>query len=142
MTVSQSGIQTPASPPSELSTSELVHRLTEQVRNLVTDEVSLAKAEMAAKGKAVGVGAGLAGAGTIFALGGGLAFIAAAIAALALVLPVWAAALIVGAVLLIIGGVLALVGKNRITAGVPPVPEQAIESTKRDVETVKAGVHR
>jgi hypothetical protein len=129
--------------PSELPTSELVQRLTEQARTLITDEVALAKAEMTTKAKALGVGAGLAGAGGMLALAGGLALIAAAIAALALVLPVWLAALIVGVVLLAIGGGLALVGKNRIQAGSPPVPKQAIDSTRQDVEAVKSGVqHR
>lgn len=120
-----------------------MRRLTEQIKGLVTDEVSLAKAEMTTKAKAAGIGAGLAGAGTVLALGGGLALIAAVIAALALVLPVWAAALIVGVVLIAVGGVLALLGKNRIQAGTPPLPEQAIASTKQDVATVKAEVqHR
>jgi tetrahydromethanopterin S-methyltransferase subunit C len=136
-----SSTQPVESPPEELSTSDLVRKLTEQTRTLVTDEVALAKAEMTVKAKAVGVGAGLAGAGTVLALGGGLALIAAAIAALALVLPVWASALIVGVVLIAVGGVLALVAKKRIQAGTPPVPEQAIASTKRDVETVKAAAH-
>jgi hypothetical protein len=131
------------SPPSELSTADLMRRLTEQIKGLVTDEVTLAKVEMTAKAKTVGVGAGLAGAGTLLALGGGLALIAAAIAALALVMDVWLAALIIGVVLIAIGGVLALVAKNRIQAGTPPVPEQAIASTKQDVATVKAEVqHR
>lgn len=129
------------SPPEQLSTSELVRRLTEQTRTLVSDEVALAKAEMTAKAKSVGVGAGLAGAGAVLALGGGLTLIAAAVAALALVLPVWASALIIGVLLVAVGGGLALVAKNRIQAGTPPVPEQAIASTKRDVETVKAAAH-
>lgn len=133
---------TRTTPPEQVSTARLVRQLTEQVRTLVTDEVELAKVEMAAKGKAVGVGAGLAGAGTLFALGGGLALIAAAIAALALVLPVWAAALIVGAVLLLAGGVLALAGKKQITDGVPPVPHEAIGSTKQDVDTVRTEIRR
>ncbi len=136
-----SSTQPVESPPEDLSTSDLVRKLTEQTRTLVTDEVALAKAEMTVKAKSVGVGAGLAGAGTVLAMGGGLAQIAAANAALALVLPVWAAALIVGVVLIAVGGVLALIAKKRIQAGTPPVPEQAIASTKRDVETVKAAAH-
>ncbi|WP_433506999.1 phage holin family protein [Pseudonocardia halophobica] len=133
----------PARPdPAELSTADLLRQLSDQVRTLVTDEVQLAKAEVTAKGKAVGIGAGLAGAGTMLALAGGLAFVAAAIAALALVLPVWASALIVGAVLVALGGVLALVAKKEISRATPPLPEQAIDSTKKDVETIKREVHR
>ncbi|MFR9802297.1 phage holin family protein [Pseudonocardia sp. RS010] len=128
--------------PAELSTADLLRQLSDQVRTLVTDEVQLAKAEVTAKGKAVGIGAGLAGAGTMLALAGGLAFVAAAIAALALVLPVWASALIVGAVLVAMGGLLALVAKKEISHASPPVPEQAIDSTKADVETIRREVHR
>ncbi|WP_181783785.1 phage holin family protein [Pseudonocardia pini] len=134
--------QSTPTPAAEASTAQLVRQLTEQVRTLVTDEVELAKVEMTAKGKALGVGAGLAGAGTIVLLGGGLALIAAAIAALALVLPVWAAALIVGALLLIVGAVLALAGKKQITEGAPPVPTKAIDSTKQDVETLRTEIRR
>lgn len=136
------GTRTTTTPPEEASTAQLVRQLTEQVRTLVTDEVELAKVEMAAKGKAVGVGAGLAGAGTVLALGGGLAVIAAAIAALALVLPVWAAALIVAAVLFLVGGGLALAGKKQITDGVPPVPREAIDSTRHDVDAVRSELRR
>ncbi|GAA1829070.1 phage holin family protein [Pseudonocardia ailaonensis] len=132
---------TPATPEAP-STAQLVRQLTEQVRTLVTDEVELAKVEMAAKGKALGVGAGLAGAGTVVALGGGLTLIAAAIAALALLPPVWAAALITGGVLLIAGGGLALAGKKQITDGVPPVPHEAINSTKHDMDTVRTELRR
>jgi len=47
--------------------------------------------------------------------------------------------LIVGAVLLSGAAVAALLGKKQIEQATPPAPEQAIESVKRDVETVKAG---
>jgi hypothetical protein len=40
----------------------------------------------------------------------------------------------VGVVWGVIAGVLALTGKNRVQEGAPPVPEQAIESVKEDVE--------
>ncbi|MEN3298177.1 MAG: hypothetical protein V7633_235 [Pseudonocardia sp.] len=138
------GMTDPAqtSSPPDVSTAELVRRLSEQTRTLVSDEMALARAEMTAKGKAIGIGAGLAGAGTLFALGGGLAFIAAAIAALALVVPVWAAALIVGAVLLVVGGILALVAKSQISHATPPKPEQAIDSAREDVRVLKEEVRR
>jgi membrane protein implicated in regulation of membrane protease activity len=73
---------------------------------------------------------------------GGGVLVATAIIALALVLPWWAAALIVGVVLLAAAGVLALVGKRRISRAMPPAPQQAIDSVKDDVETVKRSAHR
>ena len=59
---------------------------------------------------------------------------AAAILALAIVLDAWLAALIVGVVYGAIAGVLALTGKQKVEEATPPVPEQAIESTKADVQ--------
>jgi uncharacterized membrane protein YqjE len=132
-----------ASPdPSDLSTGELVTRLSGQVSELVRGELELARAELASKGKRAGVGAGLAGAGGVLALYGGGALVAAAIAALALVVDVWLAALVVGVLLLLVAGLLAVVGKNRIRSATPPVPERAVAGAKRDVETVKQAVRR
>jgi len=48
------------------------------------------------------------------------------------------AALIVAAVYLAVAGVLALVGKGKVESATPPLPEQAIASSKQDVEEVKA----
>jgi hypothetical protein len=50
----------------------------------------------------------------------------------------WLAALIVGVVYAAIGGVLALAGRKQVERATPPVPEQAVDSTKEDVEWVKA----
>jgi hypothetical protein len=36
-----------------------------------------------------------------------------------------------------LAGVLALTGKNKVEEGVPPVPEQTVESVKADVEVTK-----
>lgn len=36
-----------------------------------------------------------------------------------------------------IAGVLALAGKSKVKKGVPPVPEQTIETVKEDVELTK-----
>jgi len=126
----------------ESSTGELVSRLTEQVSQLVRDELRLAQAELKEKGKRLGIGAGLTGVAGVLALYGLTALLAAVIAALALVLPVWAAALIVGVVVLLVAGLLALTGVGQVKRGTPPMPEQAIASTKRDIETVKESAKR
>ncbi len=61
---------------------------------------------------------------------------------LALVLPAWLSALIVAGVLFAIAGVLALVGKKDVQKGTPPVPTEAIASTKTDIQTVKESARR
>ena len=56
--------------------------------------------------------------------------------------PVWAAALIVGVVVLLVAGLLALTGIGQIKRGAPPLPEQAIASVGRDIQTVKDSAKR
>ena len=128
--------------PRELPIGELVSRLSKQVSQLVRDELRLALAELQEKGKRAGIGAGLTGAAGVIALFGLGALLVAVIAALALVLPVWAAALIIGGVLLLLAGGLGLAGIGQVKRATPPMPEQAIASTKRDVETVKESAKR
>jgi uncharacterized membrane protein YqjE len=122
----------------EQSTADLLRQLSEQTTTLVRQELELAKLELTEKGKKAGMGAGMfggAGALGFYALG---AFTACAILALATAVAGWLAALIVGVVYAAIAGVLALTGKNKVTAATPPVPEQAVESTKEDVRWVEA----
>lgn len=138
----QSSEPTAAVEPGELSTGELLTRLSTQVTELVRGELQLATAELTAKGKRAGIGAGLAGAGGVIALFGVGALVAAAIAAIALVTPVWLAAVIVGVVLLAIAAVLALVGRSSLQKAVPPTPERAVQSVQDDVATVKEAVRR
>jgi uncharacterized membrane protein YqjE len=126
----------------EASTGELVRRLSTQLSELVRSELALARAELQTKGKRAGAGAGMAGAAGVLALYGGGALVAAAVAGLALVLSVWLAALLVGAALLVVAGILALVGRNQIRRAAPPVPQDAVEGVKQDVEAVRQGAHR
>ena len=123
---------------SEASMAELVRQLSDQTTLLARQEVALAKAELAEKGKRAGLGAGMfggAGVAGAYAVG---ALVAAAILGLATAVDGWLAALIVGLVLAAVAGLLALVGKNKVQVATPPLPEEAISSTKQDVETVKA----
>jgi hypothetical protein len=119
------------------SASELLRDLSQQTGDLVRQEMELAKAELRVKGKAAGLGAGMfGGAGLmgLYALG---ALTAAAILGLAIVLDAWLAALIVGLAYGAVAGILALTGKKKVEQASPPVPEQAIESSKEDVEWTK-----
>jgi MFS family permease len=122
---------------SQASVAELVKQLSEQTSRLARQEVELAKAELAVKGKRAGIGAGMFGAAGgvgFYALG---ALVATAILALATAVAAWLAALIVTAVLGAVAGVLALQGKSKVQAATPPVPEQATESVKEDVQWAK-----
>jgi hypothetical protein len=123
--------------PDERSLSELTKQLTEQTSALAQKEIELAKAELALKGKRVGIGAGAFGAAGLFGLYALGALTATAILALAIVLDAWLAALLVAGGCGAVAGILALAGKKKIEEGTPPVPEQAIETTKTDVEYTK-----
>jgi MFS family permease len=117
--------------------AELVRQLSDQTTTLVRQEIELAKAEMTAKGKQVGIGAGAFGAAGLVGLYAVGALTACLILALSTAVDGWLAALIVGIVYAAVAGVLALVGKKKTQAGAPPVPERAISSTKEDVEWAK-----
>jgi uncharacterized membrane protein YqjE len=124
------------------STGELVSRLSNEVTQLVRDELRLAQAEMKGKAKKAGMGAGMFGAAGLLALYGGGVLITTAILGLALAVDAWLAALIVGVVLLAAAGVAALLGKQRVHEATPAVPSRAVDSVKRDIETVRhAGDH-
>jgi uncharacterized membrane protein YqjE len=121
----------------ERSTPELMRELSDQTTTLVRQEVELAKAELAAKGKSAALGAGMfGGAGALGAYAFG-ALTACAILALATAMEAWLAALVVAVVYAAVAGVLALRGKSKVKRATPPVPEQAVDSTKEDLEWVK-----
>ena len=121
---------------------DLVKQLSEQTSTLVRKELQLAQIEMTEKGKRAGIGAGLFGGAGAVALYGVGALVAAVILLLATAIEPWLSALIVAVVLLAAGGVAALMGKKQVQQAVPPQPEQAIQSTRRDVETVKGKAGR
>ena len=121
----------------ELSVPELMRQLSDQTATLVRQELELAKAELTVKGKRVGIGASMFGAAGVFALYALGAFTAAVILALSLAMTGWLAALIVTAVYGAVAGALALSGKSNVQRGVPPVPEQTVETVREDVEMAK-----
>jgi uncharacterized membrane protein YqjE len=129
-------------PATTKSTADLVRDVSELVPRLVREELNLAKAELAEKGKHAGVGAGLFGGGGLFAFFAVAVLIAAAVLGLAEAVPAWASALIVAAVLLLLAGVMALIGRSQVRQAVPPLPEQAVDSTRQDVKAVKESAHR
>jgi uncharacterized membrane protein len=134
------GAQPPAT--EERSAGNLVKQLSEQVSVLVRDELKLAQLEMTRKGKQAGSGAGLLGGGALVALYGVGCLIACLVLALSGVVSAWAAALVVGAVLLAAAAVATLLGKGRMQKAAPPLPAQAVDSIKADVEEIKGRAHR
>jgi hypothetical protein len=129
---------TPVAPtPRKRSLIELVTSVPTLVADLVQREIELLKAEMVAKLKALGVGAGLIAAAVIVLLGMLGVLLTAAILALSLIMPGWLAALLVAAVLLIIAVVIGLIGYRILMRGVPPVPTESIDSLKRDLRAIK-----
>jgi hypothetical protein len=116
---------------------DVARDLTRDVSLLVRQEVELAKAELAQKGRTAAPGVGMIGGAGVAALLAGGALTAAGILALAIFLPEWLAALIVGAVLALAAFVLVQQGKERVAEAGAPIPEQTIESVKEDVEWAK-----
>lgn len=118
-------------------TAELMRELTDQTTTLVRKEIELAKVELAEKGKKAGLGAGMFGAAALFGVGAFAAITACLIWALSTFVVGWLGALIVAVVYAAIAGVFALRGKKQVQQATPPVPQQAVDSTKEDLEWLK-----
>ena len=121
----------------ERSVGELLKQLANETTTLMRQELELAKAEMREKAGKAGPGFGMwgaAGAMALLALGSLTAFL---ILALDGAMPNWLAALIVGLVYAAIAGLLYLRGKRKVDEAGSPVPEQAIETLKEDVQWAK-----
>jgi uncharacterized membrane protein YqjE len=123
--------------PREQSIGELVRDLATETSTLVRQEIDLAKAEMTERGKQLGKGAGVLGAAALVGLLAAGALTATLIAVLDLAMATWLAALIVTVVFAAVAAVLAAMGRKQIREAAPPVPEQAIDSVKEDVQWAK-----
>jgi hypothetical protein len=125
---------------SDRSVADLIRQASDQTATLVRQELELAKAELTVKGKQVGLGAGMFGGAGVFGVYAFGALTAAIILALSLVVAGWLAGAIVAVVYGAIAGMLALVGKSKVQAGIPPVPEQSVQSVKADIQSTKQHV--
>jgi hypothetical protein len=117
--------------------AEVAKNLTSDVSLLVRQEIELAKAEMAQKGRTAAPGIGMFGGAGIVGLCAAGALTAFLVLVFSIFLPEWAAALIVGAVLAAVAVVLVRQGKERVADAGKPIPEQTIETVKEDVEWTK-----
>jgi uncharacterized membrane protein YqjE len=118
-------------------TGELLKELSDHTTTLVRQEIELAKAELGEKGKKAGLGAGMFGGAGLFGVFAFAALTTCIIVALDSAMPLWLATLIVAVVYGAIAAVLALQGRNKVQEAGPPVPEQASESVKEDVQWAK-----
>jgi len=116
---------------------DLVKQVQGEASSIVSKELKLAKAEVGEKAKEVGVGAGMFGGAGYMAHLATLGLMLTVIFALATAMQAWLAALIVTVVFAAAAGVLAMSGKKKIQQAGPPVPQQAMESMKQTIDTVK-----
>jgi membrane protein len=126
----------------ERTVGELVQRASQQLSDLVRQEIHLAQVELHDKARHAGFGAGLFSGAGILAFYGVGTLIAAAVLLLALAIEPWVAALVVALVLLAAAGILALAGKRQVQEALPPTPEQTGESVREDVRYIKEKAHR
>ena len=127
---------------SERPVDELMRELSAQTSTLVHQELELAKLELIEKGKQAGMGAGMFGGAGVVGLYAAGALTACLVLVLATAVTGWLAALIVAVVYGAVAGGLALMGKAKVKQAVPPVPEQATESVKEDVQWTKTRVQQ
>jgi len=126
--------------PDQQSIGQLISRLSEQAARLVRAEIDLAKAELAQKAKAAGIGAGLLAGAAFLGFFTFAVLLTTVILALSEAMPAWLAALIVLVVLAAVTAVLALLGVKSLQKGTPPTPEKAVAGLKQDVDTVSTSV--
>jgi uncharacterized membrane protein YqjE len=115
------------------SLAELFGDLSKEMSLLVHEEVQLARVELADKGKKLAAGGAMFAAAAVMALLGAGVLCACVVIALAIVLPWWLSSLLVAALLLGGAAVLGIAGLGAARKGSPPVPKEAMESTKEDV---------
>jgi Flp pilus assembly protein TadB len=116
---------------------ELTKDLVAQLRRLVASELALFKAEMSAKAKAAGIGAGMLVGALVFLFFAFGVLVTAAVLGFALILPAWLSALIVAGILILIAVVLGLIGWRSLKKVVPPVPDDLGSELSADAKALK-----
>lgn len=119
------------SDPREHSIPELMRALAEETTTLMRQELDLAKAEMAQKGKQAGLGIGMFGAAGIIALFALGALTACFIAALAAAMPAWLGALLVTMIYAASAGAVALVANLDYSRQLPQCPNKRLKPSRR-----------
>jgi hypothetical protein len=121
----------------EQPVGEIIRAISDDVKELVRDEVQLAKAELVPAAKAGGIGAGLLAGAAFFGVSAVfILYFCVVYVLVRLGLPEWASFLIVGAALLLLAGLLGAIGYTQIKK--VKAPQRAIKQAKETVEAVKA----
>ena len=123
------------------SLGDLFSDLATQTRELVRDEVALAKLELLQKGKILGKDAAFVAIGAAIAGAGGLVLVAALVLILGLVMPYWAAAVLVGGGAVLIGSIVAIAAVAALKR-VDPAPRQTIQTMKENKAWLSAELAR
>ena len=135
--MAQQNTQSAASKPSLLDVAKVLVRLGPKQIN---DEISLAIAQMKAKGIAAGIAAALMAVGLVFLTFLVVALIVAAIGGLyAAGLALWLAALIVAGAFLLIALLFALIGLAKFKGAQPFAPNDAIRGFRLDMGVAREG---
>jgi hypothetical protein len=141
MATGETPSQTPTRDPGrdlrEESMGALFTQLSDDLSTLMRQELQLARAEMAEKGRKAGLGIGMFGGAGIITFLALQALTACLVALLATAMDVWIAALIITVVYAAAAAGLALSGRQQVSAAAPPVPEQTTETLKEDVQWAK-----
>jgi hypothetical protein len=120
----------------EQPVGEIIRAISDDVKELVRDEVQLAKAELVPAAKAGGIGAGLLAGAAFFGVSAVfILYFCVVYVLVRLGLPEWASFLIVGAALLVLAGVLGAIGVSMIKK--VKAPQRAIKQAKETVDAVK-----
>ncbi|MFI6235931.1 phage holin family protein [Micromonospora sp. NPDC050784] len=132
----------PGAASADTPVAELVQRATDQITRLVRDELTMARAEMTAKGKRAGTGVGLLGGGAMLGLFAGATAVATIVLTLAAIMPDAVAALIVTVILAIAAAIAAQRGKNKVSEALPATPAATRDSLRADAETIRGAASR
>ncbi len=120
----------------EQPVGEIIKAITGDVKELVRDEVQLAKAELVPVAKAGGIGAGLLAGAAFFGVSAVfILYFCVVYVLVRLGLPEWASFLIVGAALLVLAAVLGAIGYSLIKK--VKAPQRTITQAKETVDAVR-----
>lgn len=122
------------------SVGELVGQVSDQFSRLIRAEVSSYKSELKQKAARSGLGGGMLVAAGVLAFYLLTLLFGAAVAGFANLVPVWAAFLIVAGILAVVIVVLALVGKRELEQNKVPMPTEAVNRIKQDLNSVKKDI--
>ena len=119
--------------------SDIIQGISDDVKQLVQEEIELAKAELIPSAKKAGIGAGLFGGAGYFGINGlTFLYLAAALGLWALGVSPWLSFLIVAITLLLIAGILGLIGMNNVKQ--VKGPDRTIAQAQTSVAEIKGAI--